>query len=147
MTWLNGGQLIIVLILVIPSVIYFFKYSIKANRQTNRWMDALEKIGQYGCIVLMCIYIGKGEEGFISKTAFVVWLVGIVLLIGIYVVVWALYIKEVTKTRGMILAIIPSVVFIGTGFVQHYWLLVLGGCVFAIGHIYMTYTAHKGLKH
>ena len=63
---------------------------------------------------------------------------GNALLMIAYWVIWMLYFYKQTYWEQMSLAIIPTCLFLLSGITMKYYLLVIFGVVFGIGHIYVT---------
>jgi hypothetical protein len=137
--WINIFGLIIVVLLLLPNMIYYSKNKSVDNKCKNKAMNFFEQVGRYGSMFLMVFNIGILEFGFRSKTVFNMWLICIILLISIYWGVWFLYFKKIRILYSMILAIIPSVIFVSQGIILRHWLLLIFGIIFSVSHIYVTY--------
>lgn len=143
MGWINSINLIIVILMLIPNIIYAFKKKDEKNNSTNRLIKIIEQIGRYGCIFLMIINIGIDEFGFISKNEFLIWLLCIPSMLLLYWVFWIIYYKLHFKMIALVLAVIPSIIFILSGVLLRHWLLIIFGFVFSVSHIYVTYQNNK----
>lgn len=137
--WINSIGLIIVVLLLIPNIIYAYKKKHIENKCTNRALIVLEQIGRYGSMILMVLNLGIPEFGFWSKNGFVIWLLSIPVLILSYWIIWFVYFRKQTKFSAMLLAIIPSAIFIVNGLLLAHWLLVTFGIIFSVCHIRITY--------
>ena len=84
MSWLNVFGLILVILLLIPNIVYAIKVKDQQNLCTNKFMNILEQIGRYACMFLMVFNIGIAEFGFGSVRAFLIYIIGNVLLILSY---------------------------------------------------------------
>lgn len=142
MEWLSIFGLIVVTFIMIPNVIYAAKNKDEKNKCTNKAMNIIEQIGRYGSIFFMIFNIGLFENGFALDEAYVLWLVGTATLILAYWIIWGFYLKKKRTVFALALAIIPSLIFISSGFLMRHWLLLLFGALFSIGHIYVT---HKNI--
>jgi len=76
MEWLNIFGLILVVLILVPNIIYAFKFRDQKNKCTNKIMNIIEQVGRYGCMFLMIFNIGIAEFGFASKAMFLVYLIG-----------------------------------------------------------------------
>ena len=85
--WLNILGLIIIVLIMIPNIIYAVKYKNQQNKCDNQFMNILEQIGRYGCIVLMILNIGINEPGFRNIEMFLTYLIGNAILIISYLIV------------------------------------------------------------
>ena len=70
-SWINIFGLIIVALLLIPNIIYAFKFRGVENQCRSSAMNKLEQIGRYGCMFLMIFNIGILEFSFSSIGMFV----------------------------------------------------------------------------
>lgn len=143
MGWINLYGLIIVVLILIPNMIYARKNNIFENKCKNKVANISEQIGRYASMFFMVFNIGLYELGFQSNEHYAVWLISITVLVLLYWLFWGLYIKKRTVFKALMLAIIPSAIFILHGFFIGHWLLLIFGAFFSINHIYVTYQNHK----
>ncbi len=139
MGWINLYGLIIVVLILLPNILYAIKRKITENKCHNKAMNITEQIGRYGSMFTMVFNIGFYEFGFPSKTVFDVWLISTVLLLLLYWFGWLFYFDSTQFFAAMLLAIIPSILFVSNGFLLGNWLLLIFGSIFSVGHIYVTY--------
>ncbi len=139
MNWINVLGLIIVLFMLIPNIVYAYKNKNTVNLCDHKIMNIIEQIGRYSSMFLMVFNIGILEFGFASNELFVLWIIGIVVLLFLYWLFWYFYFKSPRLFFALMLAIIPSCIFIFTGLSMRHWLLVIVGILFSVGHIYVTY--------
>ncbi|MDF2586822.1 MAG: putative rane protein [Anaerocolumna sp.] len=138
MSWLNLYGIIIITIIMIPNIIFGLKHKEHINYCTNKYINFLEQIGRYGSMFFIIFNIGILESGFRSNEVFAIWLIIVIILVLLYLICWVIYFKRVDKKFAMALAIIPSILFIVTGFMMRDYLLLISGILFSIGHIYVT---------
>ena len=138
MQWLNIFGLILVVLILVPNIIYAFKFRDQQNKCTNKIMNIIEQVGRYGCMFLMIFNIGIAEFGFASKAMFLVYLIGNVALLISYWIIWVFYFKKQTYWEQLALAIIPTCLFLLSGITMQHYLLVIWSVIFGIGHIYVT---------
>lgn len=136
--WLNVFGLIFVVLLLIPNIIYAIKEKEQQNKCTNKFMNVMEQIGRYGCMFLMIFNIGIAEFGFGSASAFFAYLFGNTLLMILYWIIWMLYFNKHTYLKQILLAVIPTCLFLLSGITMRHYLLVIFGVIFGIGHLYVT---------
>lgn len=136
--WINLFGAVIVGLMLLPNILYALKNRGEENRCANRWMNLIEQIGRYGCIVLMWLPLPVWKFGFRSVAEMVLYLGGNGLLLAAYWLVYARYFRERTLGRALALAIIPSCIFLMSGLLLRHWLLVGFALLFAVGHIYVT---------
>ena len=144
MEWINISGFIVVLLILIPNIIYAFKFKGVENKCNNKMMNFLEQLGRYGSMFFMIFNIGILEYGFETNLAIFIWLVLMVVLITSYWVGWIVYSRRQSLTYAMPLAIIPSAIFIFSGILSRDYLLLIFGLIFCIGHVYVSYVNKKG---
>ena len=138
MEWLNIFGLILVVLILVPNIIYAFKFRDQQNKCTNKIMNIIEQVGRYGCMFLMIFNLGIAEFGFASKAMFLVYLIGNATLLISYWIIWILYFKKQTYWEQLALAIIPTCLFLLSGITIQHYLLVIWSVIFGIGHIFVT---------
>ncbi len=136
--FLNLMGLILVVLLLIPNIVYAIKFRDQKNKCTNRIMNILEQIGRYACMFLMVFNVGIAEFGFGSKEAFLIYLFGNVILMLAYQITWVLYFISESYPKQMVLAILPTLLFLLSGLTMGHWLLVMFAIIFGVSHIYVT---------
>ncbi len=137
--WINLFGAGIVALMLIPNIVYAIKNKEKKNHCTNRFMNVLEQLGRYACIILMWLPLLVWKFGFSSVLEMVLYFFGNGLLLAAYWFVFARYLKEKTPKRALILAVLPACIFLLSGRLLRHWLLVGFALVFAAGHIYVTW--------
>ena len=136
--WINIFGAGIVALMMIPNIIYAIRNKGEKNNCTNRLMNIIEQIGRYACITLMWLPLLVWKFGFSSVLAMYLYFAGNGCLLAAYWTVFAFYLKKKTRKRALILAVIPSCIFLLSGLLLQHWLLTGFACLFAIGHIYVT---------
>jgi hypothetical protein len=138
MDWINTLGMLVVLLMLLPNIVYAFRYKGAENRCHSVVMNLIEQVGRYGSMFLLSFNIGVAENGFSSKTAFAVWLLSMgVLMLG-YWIGWLFYFRKPLPVLALALAILPSLMFLLSGILQRHWLLLLTAMLFTAGHIYVT---------
>lgn len=138
-SWINIFGIVIIVFMLLPNIIYAVKFRGMENKCKNKVMNILEQIGRYASMFLMIFNIGLAEFAFTIPELFVIYLIGNILLLFFYSIIWVLYFKEKTLWKNMALAIIPTLIFLLSGITLRHYLLVLSAIVFGIGHLYVTY--------
>jgi hypothetical protein len=64
--WINVFGAVIVVLLLIPNIVYAIKNKGEKNLCANRFMNVVEQIGRYACIVLMWLPLLVWKFGFAS---------------------------------------------------------------------------------
>ena len=136
--WINIYGFILVASLLIPNIIYAVKTKEQKNKCTNKFMNIMEQIGRYGCMFLMVFNIGIAEFGFYSVGAFIIYMLGNVLFMIFYWIIWMLFFYKQSYWKQIALAVIPTCLFLLSGITMRHYLLIAFGVIFGIGHIYVT---------
>ncbi len=136
--WINVFGAGIVVLMMIPNIIYWAQNRNERNTCTNRFMNRVEQIGRYACIILMWLPLLIWEFGFSSVHEMLLYLFGNGCLLAAYWIIFAFYLKRKSAKTALALAVIPSCIFILSGLLLRHWLLAGFACLFAVGHIYVT---------
>ena len=145
--WINLFGGIFVTLMLIPNIVYAVKNKDEKNLCANKFMNIIEQIGRYACIVLMWFPLLVWKFGFSTSTEMVIYMLSNVLLLMVYWILFAIYMKKKKMGLALSLAIIPSCIFLFSGILLRHWLLVEFACLFATGQIFITYinAKEKGL--
>lgn len=141
--WLNVFGLIIVVLLLIPNIIYSIKFRGVENCCSNKLMNLIEQIGRYASMFFMIFNIGILEFGFASTQMFIAYILGNIILMVAYWIVWILYFIKQSCSKSMVLAVMPTLIFLLCGVTLRDWLLVISSVIFGMGHVYVTYQNAK----
>lgn len=136
--WINLVGAALVAVMMIPNIVYTIKNKDEKNLCANRFMNAAEQIGRYGCIVLMWLPLLVWEFGFPDVLSMTVYIAGNATLLTAYVILFAIYMRKKTAPLALALAVIPSAIFMMSGLLLRHFLLVGFAAIFAVGHIYVT---------
>ena len=136
--WINVFGAVIVVLMLIPNIVYALKNKDEKNKCTNRFMNVIEQIGRYACIVLMWFPLLVWKFGFGSVETFLLYMFGNGVLLAAYWIVYAIYLRGRKAGLALTLAIIPTCIFLISGVLLRHWLLVGFAVLFGIGHIYVT---------
>ena len=126
-------------LLLIPNIVYAIKNKGEKNFCANRFMNIVEQVGRYACIVLMWMPLLVWKFGFASVLDMMLYMACNGLLLAAYWIAFAFYMKRRTVRLAIVLAVLPSCIFLLSGILLQHWLLVAFAILFAIGHIYVTY--------
>ena len=143
MGWINVFGLILVVAMLLPNIVFAFKYRDLENKCKNKVINVMEQIGRYGSMFLMIFNIGLLEFGFASLEAMGVYFIGNSFLMLIYWVTWLMYFHKPALWKSMTLAIAPILIFLLSGLTLRHYLLTVSALVFGVGHIYITYQNSK----
>ena len=137
--WINVFGAVIVVLMLIPNIVYAIKNKGEKNLCANRFMNIVEQVGRYACIALMCLPLLVWKFGFASVLDMMLYMACNGLLLAAYWIAFAFYMKRRTVRLAIVLAVLPSCIFLLSGILLQHWLLVAFAILFAIGHIYVTY--------
>ena len=136
--WINVFGAAVVVLMLIPNIIYALKNRGEKNRCTDQFMNAMEQVGRYACIVLMWLPLLVWKFGFSGACEMMLYLAGNGCLLAAYWAVYAGYLKKKTRKRALALAVLPTCMFLLSGLLLRHWLLAGFAVLFGIGHIFVT---------
>ena len=136
--WLNIFGLVMVVLLLIPNIKYAVKNKNQENKCTNKFMNVLEQIGRYACMIFMIINLEFAVVGFMFVFSYAAYILGNLVLMVSYWVIWDKYFEKQEQWKQMALAIIPTVLFLLSGLTMLNFTLTVSAVIFGIGHIYVT---------
>ena len=94
--WINVFGAIIVILMLIPNIVYAIKNKDETNLCTNRFMNIIEQVGRYACIVFMWLPLIVWKFGFASVFEMVLYLACNGTLLAAYWISFAVYMKHRT---------------------------------------------------
>lgn len=92
---------------------------------------------------LMIFNISLLESGYWFNNGKIIYMFLISVLAMLYCFVWFLYFRKSTMEKAMLLAIIPTIIFLISGIIQGKVLLIITAVLFGIGHIIITYNNNR----
>ena len=144
MEWINIFGLIFMAVIMIPNVIFALKCKDGfENQWKNRWVEAIEQIGRFGCFGFMIIHIPGTWFGWWSDEAFAVYLIVDTILAALYCLIWIICFRKNNVFRALALSVIPSVLFLFSGIMSRSVLLIIAAVLFAPSHIAISYKNAK----
>lgn len=141
--WINliGG--IIVALMLIPNIIFAIKNKETQQNKANKLIVIAEQIGRYGCMALMVVPLFVWSFGFSPLEFMFVYLGANAILLISYYMCWIAYSKKKQMDTALALAIIPTLIFLISGYLLKHWALVICAVIFGASHIYITYLNNK----
>ena len=100
--WINLFGAVIVIIMLIPNIIYAVRNKNQKNLCKNKFMNVIEQVGRYACIVLMWLPLLVWEFGFDGVTEMIIYLAGNGILLAAYIAVFILYLNKKTDTSKIV---------------------------------------------
>lgn len=141
--WINIFGGVIVALMLIPNIVYALKNKETAPEKSGIVVRIIEQIGRYACMILMIVPLFVREFGFSPLEFMFNYLIGNAVLLGFYYIFWVLYTKNRTIDNAIVLAIIPTLIFINSAISVKHWALLAVAVIFGICHIYITYKNNK----
>lgn len=136
--WISGWGAMIVIIMLVPNIIFTIKNPHLENKCKNVIMNSIEQVGRYTSMVLMIVPVLVWKFGFKSVLEMVLYVAVTSVLLLLYLLVWLFYLKSQSKNKAILLALLPTMIFIISGVLLRHWLLMIAGILFGIGHVYVT---------
>lgn len=138
MGWFNYYGLAIMAIVMIPNIIYAVTNKGDGGDYRNKAAEILEQIGRYFCMGLMIFNIPYACLNFWFDDALTVYLTVNGGLCLAYLIFWAICWKRNDLLKALSLSIIPSCIFLFSGFILAYIPLIVFSIVFGICHILIS---------
>lgn len=144
MKWFNAYGLVFILIIMIPNIVFALKCRDGfENKWNNKYVEAIEQAGRFGCFGFMIVNVPGTCLGWWSDEAFVLYLIADALLVMLYCAIWIICFKKNSVFRALALSIIPSFLFLFSGIMSRSALLTLAAILFAPSHIAISYRNAK----
>lgn len=143
MNWLNIYGLITMIIIMIPNIIFAIKEQNFESKYNNKIVEIIEQVGRVGSMGLMVFNIPFLDYGYWLTNGNVIYFFSTAILSISYCFVWFLYFKKASTEKAMLLAVIPTIIFILSGIIQGKVLLTITAILFGIGHIIITYNNNR----
>lgn len=159
--WINWFNLIIVLLLLVPNLLYVMRRRNK-NLCRIKWMNVTEQIGRYGSMLFMVVCLKNGGFGFSSVFSLLMYSLSTLLLLLAYWSTWLVYFRmtdvpvfgkgsgpaavfaagreAVWRIEALqwLLALLPCGIFLISGLTLSDIPLIVFGLCFTVGHICVT---------
>ena len=74
--WISFFGAVIVILMLAPNIVYALKNKGEQNLCSNRFMNAVEQVGRYACIVLMWFPLLVWKFGFASVFEMLLYMAG-----------------------------------------------------------------------
>ena len=144
MEWFNVFGFIFVAVIMIPNIIFAIKCKDGfENKWNNKFVETMEQIGRFSCFGFMIINIPKTCLGWWSENGLSLYIIGNIVLVALYCLIWYVCFKKNTIFRALSLSIIPSIIFVFSGIMSGSILLILASIIFAPSHIMLSYKNAK----
>ena len=139
MEFFNPFGLSFIILIMIPNIVFALKckegFENPWKSKIAKILEIFEQIGRYGCFAMMIFNIPGTYFGFCSDFAFAIYLIVNFILIFSYCLIWIICFRKNTLFRTIALSVIPSVIFLFSGFLSRNLLLIIFAVIFAPSHI------------
>ena len=134
--WINIVNAIAAAWLILVNIVAAKKGAAKDMKSRHIWLNVLEQVGRYGCIVCMVfpLFVRGREFGFSSASLMVMWLVLTAAVLFSYTYLWRVK-KDHGKGVLYGLAALPAALFLANGLLLTHWLLAALAVLFGICHL------------
>jgi len=136
--WFNYYGLGIMLLIMVPNIIWAIKKTQQSSTNVNKKIELFEQIGRFGSMFLMIFNIPYTYTGFYFEFAEVIYISVNGTLILLYLVIWVICWNKHDRFKSYALSIIPTLIFIFSGVMLGYSLLIISSVIFGIFHIYIS---------
>ena len=138
--WFNEFGLVIMIVMVLPSLFFYWK---RAEDFQNKFkcgrLEVLEQIGRYGSFAFMVFQMPHLCVGLWFEHAAAVYLIVNGSLIFSYCAAWIFFWRYGGLAGTLILSILPSAIFLFSGFVLLNIPLLCAAALFSVSHIAISY--------
>ena len=139
MKWINIYGLVMIAVIMIPNIVFAARCKDGfENLWHNRFVGITEQIGRFSCFALMIFNIPGIYMGFETDSALHIYLIADGLMIAAYCLIWIICFRKPGMFRAAVLSVLPSAVFLASGIMSRYILLVIAAAVFAPAHILLS---------
>ena len=136
--WINVFGAIIALLLLVPHIIFEVKFKDRKRRRMPKIMRFFESLLWAICCALMIVNVGIYEFGFDSKTLFIIYFIGNVVLLLAYYICWFLFFVKPAFGKRVSTAVIAVLAFCLSGVTLTNILLIVFASLFGNCHIFMA---------
>lgn len=138
MDWFNYIGLIVVIVMILPNIIYFFKHRIPKDKNIPKYMVILENIGRYGSMLFLIFNIPYTWFPYLIEMHIPMYAVIVAFLTFLYVVMFIMLWNQNGFAKALMLSILPSLIFLFSGVMMLSIPLIIASIIFAISHIYIS---------
>ena len=129
MKWINVYGLVMIAVIMIPNIAFAVRCRDGfENLWQNRFVEIAEQAGRFSCFALMIFNIPGVYMGFVADG----------LMIAAYCLIWIICFRKPGMFRAIALSVLPAAVFLASGIMSRYILLVIAAAVFAPAHILLS---------
>ena len=136
---INIYGIILITAILIPNIVFALKCREGfENTGISKAILIAEQIGRYGCIAAMIVIFPIFDAAVPSGAALSVYLAANIGLLLLYILFWIVFWNKSSQVRALALSVTPSVIFLFSGIMTRYILLIIASLLFAPAHIYIS---------
>lgn len=135
MGWFNYYGLFIMAVIAIPNILYAMSdETAYENRKQIKWLEFIETLGRYGCILFMVVNVPYTYSGFWFDYGRLTYVATNGLLLAFYSLGWVVK-RDNGKFITLWLSATPAVIFLFSGIALLSIPLIVSAALFGIGHV------------
>ena len=135
MPWFHPFSALFVVLLLVPNIVFALTHKEGfSNRFQNRLLELLEQIGRFGCFLFMIVCPPGLCAGWWFSGAKTIYLIAGGALTALYLLGWIVFWKEDSVRKSLTLSVLPSLLFLESGFLTRSLPLLLAAVLFAPCH-------------
>lgn len=142
MTFFNPFGLFFMILIIIPNIVFAIKckdgFENISNGKLIKFVEIFEQVGRYGCFICMIFIIPGTNFGFWSDSAFALYLIFNTIFTLAYCLLWIFCFSKNNLFKTISLSVIPSVIFLFSGIMSRYVILIIFALIFAPCHIIIS---------
>lgn len=139
MEWFNVYGIIFMILIMIPNIVFALKNPNGfEDKWNNKYVQMIEQVGRFGCFGFMIINVPGTWFGWRSEESFAIYLIGDAILVILYCAIWMVCFHKNSLFRALALSVIPSALFLFSGMMSRFALLIISAALFAPSHILIS---------
>lgn len=139
MSFVNIFGLAVIATIMVPNFIFAAAHKDGfENLYKNRTAEFLEQVGRFGCFAFMILNIPVLCRGFWFDGAKTAYFAASSALTAAYLFGWAVFWKENSLRKSVVLSVVPSLLFLESGFFTLNIPLIVCAMIFAPCHILLS---------
>ena len=142
--WINLWNGCLVMLMLAPNLLHMLKSKGQGPEpHLPRGLMIAEQAGRFGCMAFMVLPLFVGKFGFSGVPGLALYALGNGALLLAYWGFWAAYRRRKTLSRAMVLALLPTAIFLLTGCLLRHGALVAAALLFGYAHVQITVLTHR----
>ncbi|MGN1182902.1 MAG: hypothetical protein ACI4SR_07860 [Faecalibacillus sp.] len=138
MRFINDWGFIFMIIMMLPNIIFAYRHPDGfANLYHQPVIEFFEQIGRFGCFSTMIINVPYTCGDWLFSGAKEFYFTVNIICLSLYYLIWIF--SQKSLFQALSLSILPSVIFLLSGFLMQSILLIIFSLIFAPCHILISY--------